>query len=209
LEMANTHPSRSSSTALATKNAKTLQGSAPTTSQVKDMATARTYLELRGYCTKDQNIHITLLATIALQLSLVKFDAQDSHDALWALSFLLGVQDENKLAERIAEAVLQKVDEGIRQMPAVESLEAAARECGGTATQAKEAFEEFKDDCQDLSRKLSDVAEEVAQSIPATIDRGPTIPGQRPTDSGRPQTSYAQALSTQTWTPPTWNRTPS
>ena len=206
--MANSRPSRSSPITLAEKNAKTLQGSAPVSNQVKDVVSARAYLEKKGYCTKDQNIHVTLLATIALQLSLEKFDAQDAHNALRALSFLLGVQAENELAERIAEAVLQKVDEGIRQMPAVEALEAAARECGGAATQAKDAFEDFKEDCQDLSRKLSDAAEEVTQAIPTTTDRAhSTDPNQRPTGLGHQQTSYAKVLA-QTWTPPSRNMTP-
>ena len=58
-------------------------------SEIKDATTARQFLEARGYCAKDQHIHVPLLATIALQLSLEKLDAQGAANAFRALSFLI------------------------------------------------------------------------------------------------------------------------
>jgi len=182
---------------VAAKNAKILQGNPVTTSGIRDATTARQFLEVRGYCAKDQRIDVSLLATVALQLSLEKFNAQGAHDVLRALSFLLEIQYKNDLTKRIAESVLQKVDEGVKQIPAVEALEAAATECGDAARKAKVALVEFKDDCQDLSRKLSEAADEISLAIPAAVEEANSIErNSRPTGPSR---NYANAVA-QPWT---------
>ena len=187
----------------AVRNLKALDGTPATSSLVKDAQTARTYLEKRCYCAKDQQIHVALLATIALQMSTTKLDAQEVQDSFRALSLLLDIQTENEMVQRIADAVLKKVEEGVKQVPAVEALEAAARECGGAAEKAKLAFEEFKEDCGDLSRKLSDAAEEVTRAIPAAIEEASATdrtPGYHDQGPQQPR-SYANAVTSQPWVP--------
>jgi len=202
--MASTWPSRGTLAVLAIKNAKILQGNMAAASEIKDATTARQFLEAQGYCGKDQHIHVPLLATITLQLSLKKLDAQGAANVFRALSFLMEIQLESDLTKRITESVLQRIDEGIKQIPAIEALKAAATECGDAACKVKVALEEFKDDCQDLSWKLSKAANKVALAIPAAIEEvNSTKHNSRPI--GLPQT-YANVV-TQPWTSPMRNMT--
>jgi len=155
---------------------------------ITDAAMARIRFERTGYLTKDQPVTICILATMARQLSLETANEAKA-SGLCALAYLLEEWEEEETGRRITEAVIAKVTEGLAQIPAVEALEAAAREFGEAASKAAGALDEFKEDCSDLMQRLSDAADEISQAVPTPTET--ETPTANPMPEKRATMSYA------------------